>query len=180
MPRNEFQVPTNNVTPIPVPVPSLLSVPLHYRFMLLAYMCLRYNPPAVPLDYVQSEMGSHAPLFLSLPWREANNDLGSLDASCSDSRGRGTMVRYMYMDEASWDWRVQSTSIDTFSSPTYLFQTAILAENIMSTVSGWDITIDSVIRQVLRDVKRDPTLLKGSMYTVRHPNPPRQTPRADR
>jgi hypothetical protein len=81
MPRNEFQVPTNNVTPIPVPVPSLLSVPLHYRFMLLAYMCLRYDPPAVPLDYVQSEMGSHAPLFLSLHWREANNDLGGLDAS---------------------------------------------------------------------------------------------------
>lgn len=36
----------------------------------------------------------------------------------------------------------------------------------MTTVSGWDIRIDTVIRQVLRDVKRDKTLLKGSMFTV--------------
>lgn len=36
----------------------------------------------------------------------------------------------------------------------------------MTTVSGWDIRIDSVIRQVMRDVKRDKLLLKGSLFTV--------------
>lgn len=37
----------------------------------------------------------------------------------------------------------------------------------MSTVSFWDMTIDAVIRQVLRDVKRNNNqAIKGSMHTV--------------
>ena len=37
----------------------------------------------------------------------------------------------------------------------------------MSTVSGWEIIIDTCIRQVLRDVKRNNSqIMKGSIHTV--------------
>lgn len=60
-----------------------------------------------------------------------------------------------------------TTSIFLFLILTHQHDLPRLLRINMSTVSFWDMTIDAVIRQVLRDVKRNNNqAIKGSMHTV--------------